>query len=106
VERVLFRTGARHAGAYRSLTPDGAAFLAGLGLVLVGTDAPSIDPAGDETLPAHRVLARAGVALLESLQLGRVPPGDYELVALPLRIVGGDASPVRAALRTLSARAR
>jgi arylformamidase len=68
------------------------------GVHLVGTDAPSVDAFVSGDLPAHRILAEAGVVILENLVLDEVPEGEYDLVALPLRIVGGEASPVRAVL--------
>ena len=69
------------------------------GIVLYGTDAPSVDDMETETLEAHRALNRKGIAILEWLDLSQVEDGIYDLVALPLRIDGGDGSPVRAALR-------
>ena len=107
VVRALFRTrGAGEPLAYRAgypaLTPDGAAYLAGRGVRLVGVDTPSVDPFESPDLPAHRALLGAGVAILECLELGAVSPGDYEMVALPLRLAGADATPVRAALRPLA----
>jgi arylformamidase len=71
------------------------------GLKLIGIDTPSVDPMTSKTLEAHKALLQGGVAILESLDLGRVSEGLYELIALPLRIVGGDSSPVRAVLRSL-----
>ena len=62
----------------------------------VGIDTPSMDHGDSKELEGHRVLYDGGVAILENLDLSRVPPGDYELIALPLRIVGGDSSPVSA----------
>jgi arylformamidase len=91
--RVLFRTGGR-----ASLSPLAAIRLAERGAMLVGTDAGSIDPEDAEDLPAHRALLERGVALLEDLDLGGVPEGEYQLVALPLRFDSLDASPVRAIL--------
>jgi arylformamidase len=70
------------------------------GARLIGTDAPSVDPIDSKTLDAHRALARAGVAILENLVLTHVPPGVYTLIALPLRLVEADSSPVRAVLLT------
>lgn len=67
---------------------------------LIGTDAPSVDPVDSKTLDAHRTLIRSGVAILENLVLTHVPPGRYTLVALPLRLVEADSSPVRAILLT------
>jgi arylformamidase len=87
--------------AFTALSPELAALLAGRGLLLVGLDTPSVDPVGGDDLPAHHALAGAGVVLLEGLVLDEVPPGLYELIALPLKLAGLDASPVRAVLRTL-----
>jgi arylformamidase len=67
---------------------------------LLGTEAPSVDPVDSKTLDAHRALARAGVAILENIVLTHVPPGRYTLIALPLRMVEADSSPVRAVLMT------
>jgi arylformamidase len=65
---------------------------------LIGTDAPSVDPAESKDLPAHRAFLRHGVFILENICLRDVPDGDYELIALPLRLVDGDAAPARAVL--------
>jgi arylformamidase len=78
---------------------EAAEFLVGQGIILVGTDAPSVDRFEDESLAAHRAFGSAGVLILENLLLEEVPEGDYELIALPLRISNGEASPVRAILR-------
>lgn len=75
--------------------------LAALGYVLIGTDAISVDPYTSQTLDAHHALARHGLYNLESLCLRGVPVGDYELIALPLKLSGACASPVRAILRPL-----
>lgn len=75
--------------------------LAALGYVLIGTDAISVDPYTSRTLDAHHALARHGLYNLESLCLRGVPVGDYELIALPLKLSGACASPVRAILRPL-----
>jgi len=79
------------------------ASLADRGLRLLGVDTPSVDPADAKELASHHACARAGVRILEGLVLGGVEPGVYELIALPLRLVGFDASPVRAVLRELPA---
>ena len=68
---------------------------------LVGLDTPSVDSFDSTELPVHKALYEAGIVILENLDLTGVPCGDYELVALPLRLAGRDASPVRAILRTL-----
>jgi len=70
-------------------------------VLLVGMDTPSVDPFHSKELLAHHALARGGVAILEGLLLDGVPEGVYELIALPLKLAGLDASPIRAVLRTL-----
>jgi arylformamidase len=80
-------------------TPDLADFLGELGVLLWGTDAPSVDPLNSEILAGHNALLRNSIAILEGLWLNGVVDGRYELVALPLKISGGDGSPVRAVLR-------
>ena len=75
--------------------------LADLGVLLVGIDSASIDPADSKSLPSHQVMRRRGLRVLENLVLDAVPEGDYELIALPLRLTTADASPVRAVLRSL-----
>jgi arylformamidase len=67
-------------------------------VVLLGVDLPSVDTLESKDLPNHHALARNGIAILESLNLRGVEAGIYDLVALPLRLVGGDAAPVRAVL--------
>ena len=75
--------------------------LAALGVKLVGIDTASIDPAESKTLDSHQVIRRLGLRVLENLVLDDVPEGDYELIALPLKLMTADASPVRAVLRQL-----
>jgi len=75
--------------------------LAALGVLLVGIDTASIDPADSKTLDSHQVIRRLNLRVLENLVLDDVPEGDYELIALPLKLVSADASPVRAVLRQL-----
>lgn len=75
--------------------------LASLGVKLVGIDTASIDPADSKTLDSHQVIRRLDLRVLENLVLDEVPEGDYELIALPLKLVSADASPVRAVLREL-----
>jgi arylformamidase len=74
--------------------------LASLGVVLIGLDTPSVDAFDSRDLPVHHALGRLGILNLESLCLDDVPAGRYELIALPLRLCGRDASPVRAVLRS------
>ena len=71
-------------------------------LNLVGIDSPSVDDPALSVLKVHRILGEAGIAILENLDLSKAVDGDYELIALPLKIEMGDASPVRAILRNLS----
>jgi arylformamidase len=68
---------------------------------LVGIDTPSIDLFPSKDLPAHQACLRRDMAVLEGLVLAHVPEGLYELIALPLPLVGYDGSPVRAVLRTI-----
>lgn len=75
--------------------------LADLGVRLIGIDTASIDPADSKTLDSHQVIRRRDVRVLENLVLDDVPEGDYELIALPLKLMTCDASPVRAVLREL-----
>lgn len=75
--------------------------LADAGVQLVGIDTASIDPADSKQLPSHQAIRRRGLRVLENLVLDAVPEGDYELIALPLKLMTADASPVRAVLREL-----
>jgi arylformamidase len=84
---------------FSAFAPATIAWLASLGVRLVGIDSQSVDPADSKTLDSHRQLLAHDVRVLENLVLDQVPAGDYELIALPLRLVGADASPVRAVLR-------
>ena len=81
--------------------PDTIERLADLGVRLVGIDTASIDPAESKTLDSHQVIRRRDLRVLENLVLDDVPEGDYELIALPLKLMTADASPVRAVLREL-----
>jgi arylformamidase len=85
------------------LDEDATNWLAEQGVILLGLDVPSVDILDSKTLPIHHALARHGIAILESLDLSGVPEGIYELIALPLKLVGADGSPVRAVLRTTDA---
>ena len=75
--------------------------LAAMGVKLIGIDTASIDPAESKTLESHQRIRRLDLRVLENLVLDDVPEGDYELIALPLKLVSADASPVRAVLREL-----
>ncbi|MDF3831378.1 arylformamidase [Cupriavidus basilensis] len=104
--RVLLRTYrqaplAQWDPAFCAVAPDTIALLAAHGVMLVGIDTPSLDPQESKTMDAHRMVRRHRLAILEGLVLDAVPEADYELIALPLRFAGLDASPVRAVLRSL-----
>ena len=110
-ERILFRTRTTHDHRawdpdFTALGPEAAELLVRHGIRLVGIDTPSIDWSGSKDLAGHNVLKSGGIAILENLDLSQVPAGDHELIALPLRIVGSDSSPVRAILRELPPSAR
>ena len=87
---------------FAAISADAIAAIAAHGVVLIGTDAPSLDPQNSKTLDAHQVVKKNDMRVLEGLVLDDVPAGDYELIALPLKLAGLDASPVRAILRGLT----
>lgn len=87
---------------FASLSPELVDVLHARGVILIGIDTPSVDPFESKGLEAHQVFARHDMAILEGLVLDAVQDGEYELIALPLRLKGADASPVRAVLRTLT----
>ncbi|MBH1966222.1 MAG: arylformamidase [Comamonadaceae bacterium] len=84
-----------------AFAPETVERLADAGVVLIGIDSASIDPASSKDLQSHQVIRRRGLRVLENLVLDEVPEGDYELIALPLKLMSADASPVRAVLRQL-----
>ena len=105
--RVLLRTYAsapvdRWDAQLSAVAPETLERLADAGVLLVGIDTASVDPADSRELPSHQVLRRRGLRVLENLVLDAVPEGDYELIALPLKLTTADASPVRAVLRALA----
>lgn len=102
--RLILRTGRSIADgsfpdAWPALSPATAAALARRGVQLVGVDAPSVDGRESKTLDVHHALFDGGAYVLENLDLRRVAAGRYELIALPQRLAGLDAAPVRALLR-------
>lgn len=101
--RVLFKTGSfpnpeSFNTDYVSLSPELVAHLSEQEVVLVGLDTPSVDPFSSKALEAHNAIHEADMGILEGVVLDQVPEGIYTLIALPLKIEGGDASPVRAVL--------
>lgn len=108
--RVLLRTYARASverwdSDFCAVAPETVDLLAAHGVKLIGIDTPSLDPQESKTMDAHHRVRAHRMAILEGIVLDDVPPGDYELIALPLKFATLDASPVRAVLRALSARA-
>jgi len=104
--RVLLRTGAWNdvRGLPESipvLADELPEFFHEQGVRLVGVDVPSVDELDSHTLPIHHALTERNIHILEGLDLRVPPPGVYDLIALPLRIQGGDGAPVRAVLKEL-----
>lgn len=101
--RILFKTMSfKHdepfQTSFTSLSPELIEYLSSKGVLLLGLDTPSVDPSDSKDLPSHNALYRRDLAVLEGVDLNSVEEGVYELVALPLKITGADASPVRAVL--------
>jgi arylformamidase len=104
--RVLLRTYLRAPldtwdSAFCAVAPETIDLLAQHGARLIGIDTPSLDPQDSKTMDAHHRIRAHRMAILEGLVLDAVAPGDYELIALPLKFATLDASPVRAVLRAL-----
>ncbi len=102
-QRVLFKTRSfpnqeKWCTDYNSLSPELIDYLATRGVKLIGIDTPSIDPDDSKALESHKTIHKHDLAILEGLLLDAITPGEYFLAALPLKIQGGDASPVRAVL--------
>lgn len=104
VRRILFHTDSARPDRWNDnfayFTTEAARLLVERNVLLAGIDTPSVDRFDSKTLDSHKIFASANVALLENLMLDGVAPGEYELIALPLKLSGMDASPVRAILRT------
>ena len=80
------------------VTPEVAEWLGTLGVRLLGLDLPSVDPIDAKELRNHHALGRAGVSIIESLDLSAISAGTCNFIGIPLRIVGADGSPIRAIL--------
>ena len=103
-QRLLVRTLRTARQSWEPFTayaPETITLLAARHVLLVGIDTPSVDPATSGDLHAHHQLLQYDIRVLENLVLDDVPEGDYELIALPLKLMLADASPVRAILRSL-----
>ncbi len=100
--RILFYTASydeeRWSNDFNSLSPELIKVLHKKGVQLIGIDTPSVDPASSKLLESHTTLAQLNLAVLECLVLKHVPEGIYTLIALPLKIEAGEASPLRAVL--------
>jgi arylformamidase len=105
-ERVLVRCNRQASEvwnpSFSAYAPETVEWLAARGVKLIGLDTPSVDPSDSKTLDSHQQLLRLNLRVLENLVLDAVPEGDYELIALPLKLAGACASPVRAILRKLN----
>jgi len=102
-KRILFKTSSftdpyHWNNEFNSLSKELIEYLKNKDVVLVGIDTPSIDPAQEAKLTAHLAAYENDMAILEGILLTHVEPGIYKLIALPLKIEGADASPVRAVL--------
>jgi arylformamidase len=106
VRRVLFRT--RNSNIWRrgerafrkdfvGIDAGGAEWLVRRKILLVGMDYLSVAPFGNSR-PTHQVLLRANIAVVEGLDLSKVPAGSYDLYCLPLKLIGSDGAPARAVL--------
>jgi arylformamidase len=84
---------------YVGVTASGAEHLIANGIKLVGVDYLSIEPFKAPGAPAHRTLLGAGAIVIEGLDLHEVEPGVYDMLCLPLRVVGADGAPARVLLR-------
>jgi arylformamidase len=105
-ERLLIATGTypdprAFSTDFAAIEPSLVEALHQCGVRLIGIDTPSVDLFDSKDLPTHQTFVRLNIAILEGLVLTSVPEGRYELIALPLRLVGYDASPIRAVLRSL-----
>ena len=103
LERLLLKTGSGIAGGtfpdeWPTLSESCARTLLGLGLRLLGVDSPSVDAKESKSLAVHKMLFSGNAFILENLDLRRIPPGPYELIAFPMKIMALDAAPVRAVL--------
>ncbi len=102
-ERLLIKTKSRYQASefddqFPHLTEEAGALIASKGIRLIGVDVPSVDACHSKRLMNHKAFLKARTAILENLDLSHVAPGVYELIALPLKLVDVDGSPVRAVL--------
>ena len=103
LERLILKTGCSIAGGsfpeeWPTLSESCARTLLGLGLRLLGVDAPSVDAKDSKSLAVHKMLFSDNAFVLENLDLRRIAPGPYDLMAFPIKVMALDAAPVRAVL--------
>jgi arylformamidase len=109
-ERVLFKTRnseecwttSKFQERFVYIPLETAAYLADCGVQTVGVDYLSVGGFETDGAETHRTLLRAGVWIIEGLNLKDVEPGDYELICLPLKMMGSDGAPARAVLRRMN----
>ncbi|MGH7130813.1 MAG: FAD-dependent monooxygenase [Phycisphaerales bacterium] len=104
--RVLLKSGTFVGGGewnsdFAGLSVELVDALAAKGVITIAVDTPSVDLQDSKDLPAHKAILRHDIAIIEGVDLSEVAPGEYELIALPLKLMGFDGSPVRAVLRPL-----
>jgi arylformamidase len=104
--RLLFKTRQKREGSifeteFAAFSPTAVEVMGQSGVILAGIDTNSVDPFDSKDLPAHKLFGLHDIRNLEGLDLQDVEAGEYELIALPLKLAGFDASPVRAVLRRL-----
>jgi arylformamidase len=102
-ERLILKTSCTVAGGtfpddWPTLSESCARSLLGLGLRLLGVDAPSVDQRDSKSLAVHKMLFSGNAFILENLDLRRTPAGDYDIMAFPIKMMSLDAAPVRAVL--------
>ena len=103
MKRLILKTGCTVASGsfpdeWPSVSESCARSLLGLGVCLLGVDAPSVDARDSKSLAVHKMLFSGNASILENLDLRRTPPGAYELMAFPIKVMSLDAAPVRAIL--------
>lgn len=104
-DRILFKTGnfrllqrSQFPKNYISLSLEAAEYLAEKKVVLVGTDFLGIEKKGNPGHPVHKTLLSNGIVIVEGLNLAEVPPGEYEMICLPMPVIGADGAPARVVL--------
>ncbi len=103
LERLILKTGSTIASGefpedWSTISESCARSLLGLGLKLLGVDAPSVDQRDSKSLAVHKMLFSGNAFIIENLDLRRTPAGDYDIMAFPVKMMSLDAAPVRAVL--------